>query len=166
MVIPWMGFSLANLLQEVEPKSSAKYVRFETLMDPEQFPGQKSKFYPWPYQEGLRLDEAMNELSFMVTGLYGKPIPKQNGAPIRLVTPWKYGYKSIKSIVGIEFVSKEPPTFWNKLAPNEYPFISNVDPDVPHPRWSQKVERLIPDGEIRRTQKYNGYGEFVADLYS
>ena len=138
-----------------------------TAKNEDQMVGIKSQdWYPWPYYEGLRMDEAMNELSFLATGLYGKPMPKQNGAPIRLVTPWKYGYKSIKSIVKIEFVTKEPPTFWNKLAPHEYPFISNVDPDVAHPRWSQKVERLIPDGEIRKTQKYNGYGEFVAGLYS
>ena len=167
MAVPWTGFPLADLVKYLEPTSKANYIKMTTYENADQMVGIKSQdWYPWPYYEGLRMDEAMNELSFLATGLYGKPIPKQNGAPIRLVTPWKYGYKSIKSIVKIEFVTKEPPTFWNKLAPHEYPFISNVDPDVAHPRWSQKVERLIPDGEIRKTQKYNGYGEFVAGLYS
>lgn len=167
MAVPWTGFSLASLIKFLEPTSKARYIRMVTMENEEQMIGVKTQtWYPWPYYEGLRMDEAMNELSFLATGLYGKPIPKQNGAPIRLVTPWKYGYKSIKSIVKIEFVTKEPKTFWNKLAPNEYPFISNVDPDVAHPRWSQKLERLIPDGEIRRTKKYNGYGDLVAGLYS
>ena len=122
-------------------------------------------WYPWPYFEGLRIDEAMNELAFVATGIYGKPLPKQSGAPMRLVVPWKYGYKNIKSIVSITFTDKQPGTFWNQLQPSEYPFISNVNPNKPHPRWSQQWEREIPNGEERPTQIYNGYGEYVANLY-
>ena len=165
MVIPWMGFSLAALLKEVDPMSSAKYVRFESILDPEQMVGQKSKFYPWPYQEGLRLDEAMNELTLMASGLYGKMLPNQNGAPLRLVTPWKYGFKSIKGIVKIELVDYQPETLWSTIAPREYGFYANVNPDVSHPRWSQASERRIGEGGRRTTLLFNGYGEQVAHLY-
>jgi methionine sulfoxide reductase catalytic subunit len=165
MVIPWNGFPLASLLKEAEPTSDAKFVRFESVLDPQQLPGQKSPFYPWPYQEGLRLDEAMNDLTLLATGLYGEALPNPDGAPIRLVVPWKYGFKSIKSIVKIELVDYQPETLWNTVAPNEYGFYSNVNPDVPHPRWSQASERRI--GELGRhpTLKFNGYGEQVASLY-
>jgi sulfoxide reductase catalytic subunit YedY len=165
MVIPWNGFPLASLLQEVEPTSNAKYVRFETLLDPEQFPGQKSPFYPWPYQEGLRLDESMNDLTLLATGLYGEMMPNPNGAPIRLVVPWKYGFKSIKSIVRIELVDYQPETLWNTVAPNEYGFYSNVNPEVSHPRWSQASERRIGELGRRPTLMFNGYAEQVAYLY-
>lgn len=166
MAVPWTGFSLADLIKFLKPQSKATHIKMTTFSDPEQMPGVKNlTWYPWPYFEGLRMDEAMNELSFIATGIYGKPLPKQNGAPIRLVVPWKYGYKNIKSIIRIEFVNYQPPTFWNKLQPKEYPFISNVNPEVPHPRWSQQIERMIPDGEPRPTIKYNGYGEYVASMY-
>ena len=166
MVIPWTGFPLANLLKEVEPTSDAKYVRFETVYRPEEMPGQgNSFFYPWPYQEGLRLDEAMNDLAILATGLYGQPLPNPDGAPIRLVVPWKYGFKSIKSIVKIELTDQQPKTLWNTVGPNEYGFYSNVNPNRPHPRWSQASERRI--GELRRrpTLMFNGYAEQVAYLY-
>jgi sulfoxide reductase catalytic subunit YedY len=165
MVIPWMGFRLADLLKEVEPTSKAKYVRFEALMDSERFPGQRSQFYPWPYQEGLRLDEAMNDLTLMATGLYGKMMPTQNGAPLRLVVPWKYGFKSIKAIVKIELVDYQPDTLWSTVAPKEYGFYANVNPEVDHPRWSQASERRIGEGGRRATLKFNGYEEQVAYLY-
>ncbi len=165
MVIPWSGFPLASLLKEVEPTSDAKYVRFESLMDVEQMPGQKSRFYPWPYQEGLRLDEAMNDLTLLATGLYGEMMPNQNGAPIRLVVPWKYGFKSIKSIVKIELVDYQPETLWSTVAPNEYGFFSNVNPEVSHPRWSQASERRIGELGRRPTHMFNGYAEEVAYLY-
>ncbi len=165
MVIPWTGFPLASLLKEVEPTSGAKYVRFETVYRPEEMPGQKSPFYPWPYQEGLRLDEAMNDLAILATGLYGQPLPKPDGAPIRLVVPWKYGFKSIKSIVKIELVTDQPATLWNTTDPNEYGFYSNVNPDRPHPRWSQASERRIGELGRRPTLKFNGYAEQVASLY-
>jgi methionine sulfoxide reductase catalytic subunit len=165
MVIPWEGFTLASLLKEVEPTSAAKYVRFETVFRPEEMPGQKSPFYSWPYQEGLRLDEAMNDLVLLATGMYGEPNVPQNGAPIRLVVPWKYGFKSIKSIVKIELVDKQPPTLWNTIAPNEYGFYSNVNPNVDHPRWSQSSERRIGELNRRPTLPFNGYGEQVAHLY-
>ncbi|MBN1303379.1 MAG: protein-methionine-sulfoxide reductase catalytic subunit MsrP [Anaerolineales bacterium] len=165
MVIPWMGFSLTSLLKEVEPTSEARFVRFETLFDPDQFPGQKSGFYPWPYQEGLRLDEAMNDLTLMATGLYGELLPNQSGAPLRLVVPWKYGFKSIKSIVKIELVSEQPATLWSSIAPNEYGFYANVNPEVPHPRWSQATERRIGEIKRRPTLLFNGYAEEVAHLY-
>lgn len=165
MVIPWTGFSLASLLKMVEPTSDAKYVRFETVFRPEEMPGQKSPFYPWPYQEGLRLDEAMNELVILATGLYVEPNVPQNGAPIRLVVPWKYGFKSIKSIVKIELVAEEPATLWNNIAPNEYGFYANVNPDVDHPRWSQASERRIGELSRRPSLPFNGYGEQVASLY-
>lgn len=165
MVIPWTGFTLASLLKEVEPISDAKYVRFETVYRPEEMPGLKSPFYPWPYQEGLRLDEAMNELTILATGLYGLPLPNQNGAPIRLVVPWKYGFKSIKAIVKIELTDKQPATLWNSVAPNEYGFYSNVNPEVSHPRWSQTTERRIGEFGRRETLMFNGYADEVAHLY-
>jgi sulfoxide reductase catalytic subunit YedY len=165
MVIPWTGFTLASLLKEVEPTSDAKYVRFETVYRPEEMPGQKSPFYPWPYQEGLRLDEAMNDLTLLATGIYGNPMPNQNGAPIRLVVPWKYGFKSIKSITKIELVAEQPTTLWSMVGPNEYGFYSNVNPEVSHPRWSQATERRIGEIGRRETLMFNGYGEQVAQLY-
>lgn len=166
MVIPWTGFPLANLLKEVEPTSEAKYVRFETVYRPEEMPGQENSFfYPWPYQEGLRLDEAMNDLAILATGLYGQPLPNPNGAPIRLVVPWKYGFKSIKSIVKIELTDQQPETLWNTVGPNEYGFYSNVNPNRPHPRWSQASERRIGELSRRPTLMFNGYAEQVAYLY-
>lgn len=166
MVIPWLGFSLAVLLKEVEPTSKAKYVRFETLYDPAQMPGQKRKTLNWPYIEGLRLDEAMHDLTIMATGLYGKPLPPQDGAPIRLVVPWKYGFKNIKSIVKIDLVEEMPVSAWMAAAPREYGFYANVNPDVSHPRWSQASERRI--GELNRikTLPFNGYADEVAHLYA
>ena len=166
MVIPWQGFPLADLLREVEPMSGAKYVRFETLYDPKQMPGQNSRGYRWPYAEGLRLDEAMHPLTILSTGLYGKTLLPQNGAPIRLVVPWKYGFKSIKAIVKIELVEEQPISLWMAAAPNEYGFYSNVNPDVPHPRWSQATERRIGELSRRETLPFNGYAEAVAQLYT
>ncbi len=165
MVIPWTGFTLSSLLTEVEPTSDAKYVRFETVLRPDEMPGQSSPFYPWPYQEGLRLDEAMHDLTILATGLYGQPMPNSNGAPIRLVVPWKYGFKSIKSIVKIELVAEQPTTLWNAVGPNEYGFYSNVNPEHPHPRWPQSSERRIGELSRRPTLMFNGYAEQVADLY-
>jgi len=166
MVIPWLGFSLANLLKEVEPTSAARYVRFETLYDPEQMPGQKDKVYEWPYVEGLRLDEAMNELALLSNGLYGKDLLPQNGAPLRLVVPWKYGFKSIKSIVKIDLVKEMPVSLWMAASPNEYGFYANVNPDVDHPRWSQSSERRIGETSRRPTLPFNGYSDEVASLYA
>lgn len=165
MVIPWLGFPLKSLLDDVEPLSSAKYVHFVTLMDNDQFPGQRSSFYPWPYTEGLRMDEAMHDLAILATGLYGRALPNQNGAPIRLVVPWKYGFKSIKSIVKIELTETQPDTLWNLIAPNEYGFYANVNPNVDHPRWSQGSERRIGEIGRRETLMFNGYAEEVAHLY-
>lgn len=165
MVIPWTGFSLAGLLKQVEPTSAAKYVRFETVMRPEEMPGQNSSYYTWPYVEGLRLDEAMHDLTLMATGVYGKPILPQNGAPLRLAVPWKYGFKSIKSIVKIELVAEQPTSLWMNAAPDEYGFYANVNPDVPHPRWSQATERRIGEAGRRRTLAFNGYADEVAVLY-
>jgi sulfoxide reductase catalytic subunit YedY len=166
MVIPWIGFPLAKLLSEVEPTSQAKYVRFETLYDPEQMPGQKSGRYSWPYVEGLRLDEAMSDLTLLATGMYGKPfLPPQNGAPVRLVVPWKYGFKSIKSIVKIDLVDEMPVSLWMATAANEYGFYANVNPDAPHPRWSQASELRIGESDRRPTLLYNGYADEVAHLY-
>ncbi|MBW4936385.1 protein-methionine-sulfoxide reductase catalytic subunit MsrP [Marinobacter sp. F4206] len=171
MVIPWVGVPLAEVLKRFEPGSKAKYVYFETLHDPEQMRAQRSMFstIDWPYQEGLRVDEAMNELSFLAVGLYGKTMPKQNGAPIRLVVPWKYGFKSIKSIVKIRFQEERPKTTWEMIAPQEYGFYANVNPEVDHPRWSQKRERRLPSGLLSpnwvETEKFNGYGDQVAHLY-
>lgn len=165
MVIPWTGFRLASLLKEVEPTSSAKYVRFESVFRPDEMKGQGSPFYPWPYQEGLRLDEAMNDLTILATGLFGSAMPVQNGAPIRLVVPWKYGFKSIKAVVKIELTDKRPETFWNTVSPKEYGFYSNVNPNRAHPRWSQASERRIGELSRRPTLMFNGYQEQVAYLY-
>ena len=164
MIVPWTGFPLSKLIEKVAPKPEAKFVRFETFNRPDQAPGM-SKDYPWPYTEGLRMEEAMNPLTMVVTGIYGKPLPKQHGAPARIIVPWKYGYKSIKSIVRIDFVKTQPKTLWETVAPDEYPFESNVNPDKPHPRWSQELERMIDTDEMVKTQKYNGYGKYVAHLY-
>jgi sulfoxide reductase catalytic subunit YedY len=165
MVIPWMGFPLAKLLAEVEPTADAKFVRFEAIYRPEEMPGLKSPFYDWPYQEGLRLDEAMNDLTLLATGLYGEQLPNQSGAPLRLVVPWKYGFKSIKGIVKIELTDTQPATLWSTASPNEYGFYSNVNPDVSHPRWSQSSERRIGELTRRPTLMFNGYEEQVAYLY-
>jgi sulfoxide reductase catalytic subunit YedY len=165
MVIPWVGFPLAELLKEVEPTSEAKYVRFEALHDPARLPNQKSNALPWPYNEGLRLDEAMHDLTILATGIYGKPLLPQTGAPIRLVVPWKYGFKSIKSIVKIELVAEMPKTLWMAQAPHEYGFYANVNPDVSHPRWSQATERQIGKTGRVKTLLFNGYQDEVALLY-
>jgi sulfoxide reductase catalytic subunit YedY len=165
MVIPWMGFPLSKLLKEVEPKSEAKYVRFETLYDPDQFPGQDVDWYNWPYVEGLRIDEAMNDLAILATGLYGEQLLPQSGAPIRLVVPWKYGFKSIKSIVRIDLVDTMPTSLWMAAAPQEYGFYANVNPEVDHPRWTQANERRIGELDRRPTLMFNGYEEQVAYLY-
>lgn len=168
MVIPWRGFPLRQLLAQVEPTAEAQYVRFETLYDPDQFPGQRSVFnsFPWPYVEGLRLDEAMHDLTLLATGLYDKDLLPQNGAPVRLVVPWKYGFKSIKSIVKIDLVSEMPTSLWMETAAHEYGFYANVNPDVPHPRWSQATERRIGESGRRPTLKFNGYEAEVAALYA
>jgi sulfoxide reductase catalytic subunit YedY len=167
MAVPWTGFPLSELIKQVEPKPEAKFIRFVTAKIPSQMPGIKeAAWYPWPYFEGLRMDEAMNPLTLVVTGLYGKPLPKQNGAPIRTVVPWKYGYKSIKSIVKIEFVQKQPGTFWNHTSPNEYGFYSNINPKKAHPRWSQATEKFLPTMERRPTLLYNGYEKWVASMYN
>lgn len=166
MVIPWRGVPLGKLLQRLEPTSKARYVAFETLFDPNQMPGQRRSILDWPYREGLRLDEAMHPLTLLATGMYGRDLPNQNGAPLRLVVPWKYGFKSSKSIVSIRLTSKLPPTSWNLSAPGEYGFYANVNPEVSHPRWSQKRERRIGDFRKRKTLPFNGYGEEVARLYS
>jgi sulfoxide reductase catalytic subunit YedY len=165
MVIPWIGFPLHKLLEKVEPTSQAKYVAFQTLLDPNRMPNQKFGILGWPYVEGLRLDEAMNPLTIMATGMYGETLPPQDGAPIRLVVPWKYGFKSIKSVVKISLVADEPPTTWNTEAPDEYGFYSNVNPNVAHPRWSQADERRIGELGRRKTLLFNGYGDQVAKLY-
>lgn len=165
MAVPWTGFPLKKLLDRVEPLSDAKFVRFVSFLRPEQAPGQRNRYFPWPYYEALRMDEAMHELTMIVTGVYGKPLPRQHGAPLRVVVPWKYGYKSPKSIVRIELVDRQPRTFWNDLAPDEYSFLSNVEPDVPHPRWSQQTERMIGTNERRPTLLHNGYADLVAPLY-
>ena len=172
MVIPWQGVPLSAVLKRFEPTSKAKYVAFTTLADRAQMPGIRYRSIDWPYREGLRIDEAMHPLAFLATGLYGKPLPQQNGAPLRLVVPWKYGFKSIKSIVEIRFTERMPPTAWNRLQPGEYGFYSNVNPDVDHPRWSQKTERRIAGtgnrlfAERILTLPFNGYGEQVAALYA
>ena len=166
MVIPWMGFPIAELLKEVEPTGDAKYVRFETIYAPEKMPGQQSGWYEWPYVEGLRLDEAMNDLAILGTGLYGKALPPQDGAPIRLVVPWKYGFKSIKAIVKIDLVEEMPVSLWMAAAPNEYGFYANVNPNVDHPRWSQSSERRIGELKRRPTLMFNGYEDEVAGLYT
>lgn len=170
MVLPWRGFELAGLLTRFKPTSKAKYVVFETLYDPKQMPGQRYRLLDWPYREGLRIDEAMHPLAFMATGIYGEDLPAQNGAPLRLVVPWKYGFKSIKSIVRISFVERMPATTWALMAPNEYGFYANVNPKVDHPRWSQASERVLGAGfsvfgNRRDTEMFNGYEEQVASLY-
>ena len=165
MVIPWVGFPLSSLIKLAEPTGNAKYVQFVTLQDPKRMPGQRLAVMEWPYVEGLRMDEAMHPLTILSVGLYGETLPAQNGAPIRLVVPWKYGFKSIKSIVKVNFVEKEPPTSWNRMQPQEYGFYSNVNPEVDHPRWSQATERRIGEFFRRKTLMFNGYGEQVADLY-
>ncbi len=165
MCVPWTGFALKDLVAAADPLPTAKYVRFETFTRPTEATQQEDTNYPWPYQEGLTLAEATNELAFIATGIYGAPLPKQNGAPVRLVVPWKYGFKSIKSIVKIEFTTNQPSTFWNTLNPHEYSFEANVDPTVPHPRWSQEFEWMLGSREYFDTLKYNGYGDWVAKLY-
>jgi sulfoxide reductase catalytic subunit YedY len=166
MAVPWSGFPLAALVAFAKPLGSAKYLEMKTFMDVKMAPAQRQSWYPWPYTEGLTIEEATNELAFIATGLYGKPIPAQNGAPLRLVVPWKYGFKSVKSIVSFSFTDKRPKSFWEEIQGQEYGFWANVNPDVPHPRWSQKNERVL--GAMGRvpTQIYNGYGEFVASLYA
>jgi sulfoxide reductase catalytic subunit YedY len=166
MVIPWRGFPLRDLLRRVEPTSRARYVAFTTLHDPRRMPGQRRPILEWPYREGLRLDEALHPLTLIATGLYGRDLPGQNGAPLRLVVPWKYGFKSIKSIVRISLVEREPPTTWNMMAPDEYGFYANVNPDVDHPRWSQARERRIGEWRRRPTLMFNGYADQVASLYA
>lgn len=167
MVIPWVGVPLADVIKRYEPKSNAKYVAFQTLMDPSQMPGESKSFiYPWPYTEGLRMDEAMHPLALLAVGIYGQSMPAQNGAPIRLVVPWKYGFKGIKSIVKISFVETQPKTMWNTLSSTEYGFYSNVNPEVDHPRWSQATERRIGEFRRRKTLMFNGYGDQVASLYA
>jgi len=171
MVIPWIGYPLSALLKQVEPRPGAKYVEFATLKDPEQFPGQKPGLFglgslDWPYIEGLRLDEAMHPLTLLTLGMYGQVLPNQNGAPVRVVIPWKYGFKSAKSIVRIRLTDAEPKTAWNKAAPQEYGFYSNVNPTVDHPRWSQATERRIGEFRRRQTLMFNGYGDQVASLYT
>jgi methionine sulfoxide reductase catalytic subunit len=169
MVVPWDGFPLARLVALAEPKSEAKYLQFTTFFDPAVCPGQRSKSFPWPYTEGLTVAEASHELAFLATGIYGKPLLNQNGAPIRLVIPWKYGFKGAKSLVKIDFVANEPKTLWNQMAPNEYGFYANVNPEVDHPRWSQKTERVIGGGFFsgkQPTLKFNGYEKEVAALYT
>ena len=165
MTVPWAGFPLNKILALVEPKTDAKFLKFETFFNPDIAPGQKQQWYPWPYQEGITIEEAQNDLTFIATGIYGKELPNQNGAPLRLVLPWKYGFKSIKSIVKISFVNERPLGLWEKLAPKEYGFWANVNPNVPHPRWSQKSEQQLGmDGRIP-TIIYNGYGNYVASMY-
>lgn len=170
MVIPWHGFPLASLIKRLEPTSAAKYVEFETLYDPKQYPGQGPSLFggglDWPYVEGLRMDEAMNELTLLADGVYGKAGPNQNGAPLRLVVPWKYGFKGAKAIAKIRFVENQPKTAWNKANAHEYGFYSNVNPDVDHPRWSQTTERRIGEILPRKTLMFNGYTEYVAKLYT
>ena len=165
MVIPWLGIPLGEIIKRFEPTSGARYVAFKTLLDPEQMPGQRSRALDWPYVEGLRIDEAMHPLTILATGMYGQELLNQNGAPLRLVVPWKYGFKSIKSIVEIRLTRSEPPTSWNRQAPREYGFFANVNPAVDHPRWSQKRERRIGEFKKRPTLPFNGYADQVAALY-
>nr|WP_246157400.1 protein-methionine-sulfoxide reductase catalytic subunit MsrP [Sneathiella litorea] len=165
MVVPWSGFPMKELVKLAAPMSGAKYVVMQTFEDKSVAPGQRQFWYPWPYTDGLTIEEATNDLTFLVTGLYGKPLPKQNGSPLRLAAPWKYGFKQVKSIVRFSFTDKRPETFWEKLIKNEYGFWANINPEVPHPRWSQATERDIGTGERIPTLLYNGYGEYVADIY-
>ena len=166
MIVPWSGFPMRSLVELCKPTSGAKFVVMKTLSKPAVMRDQRDPLYPWPYTEGLAMDEAMNDLTFIATGLYGKPIHKQNGAPLRLVAPWKYGFKNVKSIVSVEFSDKRPVSFWEKLQASEYGFWANVNPQVPHPRWSQATEKPLGSDERIPTQLYNGYGEFVAGLYA
>jgi len=165
MVVPWSGFSMKSLVEFCKPTGDPRYVVMKTLEKPAVMIGQKDVLYPWPYTEGLAMDEAMSELTFIATGLYGKPLPKQNGAPIRLVAPWKYGFKNVKAIVSLEFTDKRPVSYWEQLADSEYGFWANVNPQVPHPRWSQATEKPLGTSDRVPTQLYNGYAEFVAGLY-
>jgi len=165
MAVPWSGFALAALVDLARPLGSAKYVRMETFLDPEMAPGQRQFWYPWPYIEGLTIAEATHELAFVATGLYGKPMPRQNGAPLRLVVPWKYGFKSIKSVVRLTFTDQRPVSFWEEIQGSEYGFWANVNPEVPHPRWSQAAETPLGSPEKVPTLLFNGYAEFVAGLY-
>ena len=165
MAVPWTGVPMSRLVTLVQPKAEAKYIQLETFFDPSVAIGQRQSWYPWPYVEGMTIDEAMNEMAFIGTGLYGRSMEKQNGAPLRVVLPWKYGFKSIKSIVKMSFTDQRPVSFWEKLAANEYGFWANVNPDVDHPRWSQATERMLGTGKRVATQLYNGYGEQVAYLY-
>jgi sulfoxide reductase catalytic subunit YedY len=165
MVIPWQGIPLRDMIARFQPLPSAKFVSFTTLLDPQQMPGQRRRILDWPYVEALRMDEAMHPLSFIATGLYGKPLPNQNGAPLRLVVPWKYGFKGAKSIVKISFLAEQPKTTWNVAAPDEYGFYANVNPEVDHPRWTQSRERRIGEFRRRETLMFNGYGDQVASLY-
>lgn len=165
MAVPWTGFPMKSLIDFAAPTGDAKYVVMQTAMQEDAMPGLRQFWYPWPYVEGLTMAEATNELAFMVTGLYGKPVPKQNGAPLRLAVPWKYGFKSVKSIVRFEFTDQRPVSYWERIANTEYGFWANVNPEVPHPRWSQAEERMLGSDEKVPTQIFNGYGEFVADLY-
>ena len=166
MVIPWIGFPLGEVLKRFEPTGKARHVAFETLHDPAHLPGQAHNILEWPYREGLRLDEAMHPLTILAVGMYGRTLPNQNGAPLRLVVPWKYGFKSIKSIVRISLTEQQPVTSWNRQAPGEYGFYANVNPEVEHPRWDQSKERRIGEFARRQTLPFNGYGEQVASLYS
>jgi sulfoxide reductase catalytic subunit YedY len=163
--VPWSGFPLAALVDMAKPLGSAKYLKMTTFLDPKMAPEQNKFFYPWPYVEGLTMAEAANDLAFMVTGMYGKPVPKQDGAPLRLATPWKYGFKSVKSIVHFEFTDKRPLSYWEQLQSSEYGFWANVNPEVPHPRWSQATERVLGTDQRMPTLMWNGYGEFVAAIY-
>ena len=165
MVIPWSGFPMRALLDLAKPLGKARYVKMQTFMQPDVARGQRQDWYPWPYTEGLTIKEAANDLAFLVTGMYGKPAPAQNGAPLRLAMPWKYGFKSVKSIVLFEFTDQRPTTFWEEIAPSEYGFWANVNPEVPHPRWSQETEEVVGTDARIPTQIYNGYGDYVADLY-
>jgi sulfoxide reductase catalytic subunit YedY len=165
MAVPWTGFAMAKFVDFARPLGSATYVKMTTFMDPSMAPGQRAFFYPWPYVEGLTMAEARNELAFLVTGMYGKPVPKQDGAPLRLAVPWKYGFKSVKSIAHFEFTDKRPNSFWEALQSSEYGFWANVNPDVPHPRWSQASERVLGTEERVPTVIWNGYGEYVAGMY-
>ena len=165
MAVPWSGFALKSLVNYARPLSSAKYVEMRTFMDPDVAYGQRQHWYPWPYMDALTIEEATNELAFIATGMYGKPIPRQNGAPLRLAVPWKYGFKSVKSIVSFTFTDKRPVSFWQATGPSEYGFWANVNPEVAHPRWSQAQERLIGTDQTVPTQIFNGYGEWVAGLY-
>jgi sulfoxide reductase catalytic subunit YedY len=170
MVIPWVGYSFSELLSRVQPLGTAKFVEFTTLADPKQMPNLSARSFPWPYTEGLRMDEAMHPLAMLVFGMYGSLLPAQNGAPVRVALPWKYGFKSIKSIVGIRLVASQPETLWTRTAPSEYGFYANVNPEVHHPRWSQATERVLGTGSFlaprRKTEMFNGYAELVGSMYA